>query len=205
MSKRTVLTALFAFGLGALAALLWRPPVQAPQPVAPQAPAASAPAPPDRAPARTAGPPQPAREPTAEPEPAREPEEPPGEEERPARVQMRVEQKLAGPLSTVPHELLGAWDEAPGSPRPGAHRTLVALVDPDTPNADLEALVRDIRQRHRDAEVLDVRIYDSQEAATQPGYLDGGALRAQHLVAELKRNDRLEYESVQVRGVAIEP
>jgi hypothetical protein len=91
----------------------------------------------------------------------------------------------------------------PDSTRPGSHRTFVAVVDPSISDSELEGLLRDIRQRHRDAEVLDVRIYDSAQAARRPSYLDGGELRERHLVAEIKRNDRLAFESMKVRGVAV--
>jgi hypothetical protein len=125
---------------------------------------------------------------------------------RAGEVVMPLEAKLAEePLSEVPHQVVGAWDEQPDSARLGSHRTFVAVVDPSISNSELEAFLRDIRQKHRDAEVLDVRVYDSAEAARRPSYLDGGEMRQRHLVAEIKRNDRLAFESIEIRGVPVAP
>jgi hypothetical protein len=114
---------------------------------------------------------------------------------------LRIEPKLAAePLSVVPHQLFGAWDDKPDSPTVGAHRVFVAVVDPAISDADLRALVRDIRDRERDAEVLDVRIYDSPDAAGRPSWESQSKL-----VAEVKRNDRLGYDAVKIRGVLVQP
>lgn len=121
-------------------------------------------------------------------------------------IVMPIARKLAPePLSAVSHELVGAWDEAPDSEQPGAHRTIVAVVDPDMASKDLEQLVWDIRSRHQAAEVLDIRVYDSADAASRPSTLDGGAERAGHLVADVKRNDRLGFDRITVRGRVVGP
>jgi hypothetical protein len=122
------------------------------------------------------------------------------------RLEMRIAEKLAPePLSEVPHALVGAWDDLPDSDQPGAHRTIVAVVDAEMSSNDLERFVRDIRDRHIDAEILDIRVYDSEAAATRSGYRDGGAERATHLVADVKRNDRLDYDQIKVRGEILAP
>jgi hypothetical protein len=121
-------------------------------------------------------------------------------------IRMPLEPKLAGePLSEIPHELVGAWDDAPGAAEVGVHRTFIVLVDPSISTSQLEALARDVHARHQGAEVLDVRIYDSAVAATRPAREDGGELRRRHLVGEIKRNDRLGYEEIRIRGVAVRP
>lgn len=135
--------------------------------------------------------------------PAAEPAEAPPTGAAPT-VRMPVAAKLtARPLSEVEHELVGAWDDDPESADPGVHRTFVAIVDPELSTRELETLVRDIADRHRGAEVLDVRIYDSPVAAQTPPNLDGGRARLQHLVARIVRNDRLGYDQITVRGQPI--
>jgi len=122
------------------------------------------------------------------------------------RIAMTVSEKLAPePLSDVPHALIGAWDEAPDAVEPGTHRTIVAVVEPSTSESELEQLIRDIRRQHAGAEILDVRVYDSAEAATTGSAHDGGALRAAHLVADVKRNDRLDFDQSKVHGRIVEP
>jgi len=121
-------------------------------------------------------------------------------------ISMPIAAKLAPePMSAVPHELIGAWDDRPDSERPGAHRAIVAVVEPNISDTDLEQLVWDIRERHAGAEILDVRVYDSADAAKRSSALDGGAERARHLVAGVKRNDRLGYDEVTVRGRVVGP
>jgi hypothetical protein len=179
-----------AVALALLALLVWaRWP--APEPV-PEPPAAAAPAAEPAAPTAVA-PPSPA-EPAAAPVP-----------EAPAAavpvVQLRREPKLAKePLSDVEHELVGAWDDRGSAPELGAHRVLVAVVSPTATNAEIERLLRDARARHRDAEVLDVRVYDSGKAAAEAGWVG-----ERKLVGELKRNDRLHYDAMTVRGKTVEP
>jgi hypothetical protein len=121
-------------------------------------------------------------------------------------ISMPIAEKLAPDrLTEVPHELIGAWDDAPGSSRPGAHRTIVAVVEGSMPSRDLEQLVWDIRDYHRAAEVLDVRVYDSAEAATRSSARDGGLDRESHLVADVKRNDRLGFDQITVYGRVVGP
>jgi hypothetical protein len=109
------------------------------------------------------------------------------------------EKLLREPLSEVPHRVLGAWDERPESPEPGIHRGFTIVVDPSISTGELEVLVRDIRERHRDASVLDVRVFDSEEAVTYD-HTGGGFLAGDHLVADVKRNDRIGLDSVKIRG-----
>lgn len=133
------------------------------------------------------------------------PEAPPEPEPAPAGgapvATLRREPKLAAePLSEVEHELVGAWDDRGSAPELGAHRVLVAVVSPAASDAEIEKLLRDARARHRDAEILDVRVYDSGVAAAQAGWLG-----KRKLVGEVKRNDRLGYDALMVRGRALVP
>jgi hypothetical protein len=124
----------------------------------------------------------------------------------PARVDFPRLGKLAGePLSELPHEVIGAWDESPDSPDPGRRRAFVVVVDPATSDAQLAALARDIRRSEIDAPMLSVRIYDSEDDARVPGVTDGGARGFAHLVAEVKRNDAAGLDVIRVRGKKIEP
>jgi len=114
--------------------------------------------------------------------------------------------KLASrPLSSEPHQVLGAWDEDENVPEPGQRRAFVLTVSPGQSDASLEALARDVRERNLDALVLDVRIYDDAGAALAPRMLDSGQTSRQHLVAEVKRNPAASLDSIRVRGRAVEP
>jgi hypothetical protein len=200
MTKPTAIIAAIILGVAALALWWSAHPPETPEPSQHQA----AQAPPAE---ETSAPPLVPEIAAPEPLPRakEEPASPLEQEPQPGEVSMPIQAKLvAEPLSEVPHEVIGAWDEQPDSPRPGSHRTFVAVVNPGISDSELEALLRDIRQRNRGAEVLDVRVYDSAEAARRPSYLDGGALRQRHLVAEIKRNDRLSFESIEIRGAALE-
>jgi hypothetical protein len=116
----------------------------------------------------------------------------------------RLEKLVSEPLSQVPHRVLGAWDEDHASSTPGIRRAFVMLVEPGISNAELEALARDIRLQHGDAVILDVRVYDSERAAVQSQAIDGGALAFQHLVAEVKKNDRIPLDVIRVHGKRID-
>jgi hypothetical protein len=177
-----------------LALVVWalrpspEPPAEPRAATAPAAPKAAAPP----APAEAAQAPAPA--PAAS-------EAPPAPSSEAPVAQLRREPKLAAePLSDVAHELVGAWDDRGSAPELGAHRVLVAVVSPSASDAEIERLLRDARARHRDAEVLDVRVYDSAEAATRAGWVG-----AHQLVGEVKRNDRLRYDQMTVRGRAVTP
>jgi hypothetical protein len=131
----------------------------------------------------------------------------PGEEPEtfPAVVEYpRLEKLASKPVSPVPHRVLGAWDEDHASSKPGQRRAFVMLVEPGISDAQLEALARDVRLQNADAVILDVRVYDSERAATQSRTIDGGALAFQHLVAEVKKNDRIPLDVIRVRGKRID-
>ena len=108
------------------------------------------------------------------------------------------------PLSTVPHRVLKGWGAGSDAKVPGVVGVYV-IVDPRISTRDLEFLARDIREYHRDADALTVRIVDSEEAATYDRHIDGGALLQRHLVATVHRNARLGVDEIQVRGVSVEP
>jgi hypothetical protein len=108
-------------------------------------------------------------------------------------------------LSREPHRVLGAWDEDAESTSAGARRAFVLLVAPDISSASLETLARDVRARNLDAETLDVRIYDDEDAAHVPRSLDGGAAARAHLVAEVKKSRALGMDVLRVRGEELRP
>jgi hypothetical protein len=107
------------------------------------------------------------------------------------------------PLSEVPHQVLSAWGGVPEAK--GGTVGLVAVVDPHLPTADLERLVRDIREDYAGAAVVSVRIFDSEEAATYPQHLEGSTLARRHLVADLTRNAALDLDTIRIRGILIDP
>ncbi len=106
----------------------------------------------------------------------------------------------ARPLSTVPHQVLKGW----GADR-GAGVGLYVIVAPSLPTADLERLARDIRKYHGDADSLNVRILDSERAATYDRHLDGGELLQLHLVTTVRRNGRFGVDKIEVRGLLVDP
>lgn len=125
-------------------------------------------------------------------------------ESLPARIDYARLEKIAAE-SPIPHRTVGAWDEAPGSASPGARRALVVVVDPTISDADLEALARDLRAQHTDARILNVRIFDSEDGARRAGWVDGGALAHEHLVAQVSIHSALGLDAIRVRGRRIEP
>lgn len=128
------------------------------------------------------------------------------DEPRSADIEYPVAPKYAGErFSEVPHEVIGAWDESPETTSPGRRRGIVIVVDPKISDSELETLVRDVAARHSDAEILNVKVFDSARAAATPSSVDGGALAFEHLVAEVKRNDRVPSELLRVRGRALSP
>jgi len=112
----------------------------------------------------------------------------------------RAEKLTARPLSAIPHRVVGAWDDAPDSPELGSRRAFILVVDPALDDRDLADLARDVRDSHRDAEWLTLRIFDDAAAATRPSWTDGGESKAAHLVAELRRNTAGPGEHLTIRG-----
>jgi hypothetical protein len=108
----------------------------------------------------------------------------------------------AVPLSPVAHRVLSSWGGASGIPGP---RELQLLVEPGLGTHELERLVRDAIASLEEADVLTIRIYDSEEAVRYDRHSDGGALAERHLVASMSRHRRLGVESLRVRGVELDP
>jgi hypothetical protein len=122
----------------------------------------------------------------------------------PTSIDYPLQEKYAGARwSDVPHRLLAAHDEAGETGAEGARRLFIAVVEPGLPDAELARLVRDLRARHRDAEMLRIRVFDSAIAAKTPSWSDAGASRDAHLVADLLRER--ERERMLVRGREVEP
>lgn len=117
----------------------------------------------------------------------------------------RFEKYAGASFSAVPHRLVAAWDDRPDDAAFGPRRMFIAVVDPSIDDASLETLLRDMRDRHRDAEILGVRVFDSLEAARRPSWTDQGRSRDAHLVAELRRDAVHGRETLRVRGREIEP
>ena len=90
------------------------------------------------------------------------------------------------PRSDVPHELIAAYDESPGTTR-GKRRMFILGVAPNTDRQALDRLVEHLRTQHLDASALRIRIYDSKVAATHPA--QAGVSKDPHLVASYSRDD----------------
>jgi hypothetical protein len=204
-SARTAFVSGVIAGLGS-AALVWFGATrwqQAHAPVPPPVQVVStftrdAPAPEPLASAAAEARPAPVTPPVAAPEP-------PPKGQRYAAEYPVFEKLVDRPLSSEPHQLLGAWDEDEHSATPGARRAYVLAVSPDQSDASLEALARDVRARNLDALVLDVRIYDDAGAAIGPRVMDSGASARQHLVAVVQRNPAASLDAIRVRGRALDP
>jgi hypothetical protein len=107
------------------------------------------------------------------------------------------------PLSRSPHEVARAWGG-----RPGASTGPVGLhvvVSPNLRTSALEQLVRDLRGHYADADIFSAFIYDSEEAARYDRRTDGGALAKRHLVARVVRDPALGEDTIEIRGMPIEP
>ena len=164
-----------AAGIGGALYFRMSDPSPAPPPEAPPPPVASVP-----------------REPAA-PEPAVLPDDPSEREaairatRQPSERRYPIEPQYAeGVRSDVPHEWVAAYDEAPEGTR-GARRLFILAVAPDTPAADLERLVADLRTEHLDATALRIQVYDSKAAATHP--MQAGTETDPHLVASYARDE----------------
>lgn len=116
----------------------------------------------------------------------------------------RLDKLTAEPLSELPHDVVGAWDEDRESGTPGRRRAFVLVVEPTLSDADLLALLRDVRARHGDSPMLNVRVYDDPAAARATGIADDGAFRWKHLVGELQVNRARDLELIRVRKVRID-
>lgn len=108
------------------------------------------------------------------------------------------------PLSSVPHAVVRGWGARPAADRRGVVG-LYVVVDPNLPTSQLEQLARDIRDHHEEAQTLSARIVDSEEAATYDWHIDAREYLHRHLVATVRRNVDLEVDSIEIRGVALEP
>ena len=86
------------------------------------------------------------------------------------------------------------------SDEPGRRRAFVLVVEVNITDTDLESFVCDVLDRHRDAPMLDVQVYDSKTAAIQPRALDGGKLAFEHLVASIRINSAIPSEIIRIRG-----
>lgn len=103
------------------------------------------------------------------------------------------------PMSDVPHRVVRAWGASGGTRSPG-HVGAFVVVDPSIDDASLRKLARDIRDYHRNADAVGIRIVDSEEAATYDRHVDGGELLQAHVVGRVQRNDALGTENSEVRG-----
>lgn len=122
----------------------------------------------------------------------------------PTRIQYPLQEKYRDQVwSDVPHELVAAHDGLEEQEGEGARRLFIALVEPGLSDEQIERLVRDFRARHREAEVLRIRVFDDREAAGRPSWTDGGAALREHLVADLYREPG--RERFVVRGREVNP
>jgi hypothetical protein len=177
-------------------ALWWLAPdllVRAPSP----APNAAAPAV-LAAPARPAEPP--ARVPAQPAEPvAPEPAVPPA----PRTGDLAIYDRK--PMSTVPHQVARAWGLSAAEPSQRGRVGAALVVDPGITDAELMQLGRDLLAYHRDAKIVAIRIYDSEDAAGYDRETDGGALADQHLVGRVVNDPVRGLRGMFVRGKWIEP
>jgi hypothetical protein len=108
------------------------------------------------------------------------------------------------PMSAVPHQVARAWGLT-GDPQQLGLVGAFVVVKPGISNEELAKLCRDIQAYHRNAKVLGVRVFDSEEAANYDRSTDGGGLAAQHLVARVGRDASLGVDTCVVRGEVVKP
>jgi len=111
----------------------------------------------------------------------------------PSEVRYPIEAQYRGPaLSSVPHQLVAAYDEAPVSST-GRRRRFILAVPPDSQSTAIDQLVQDLRARHLDADALHIQIFDSKVAASHPA--QAGVSKDPHLVASYSRvGTKVSYE-----------
>ena len=106
----------------------------------------------------------------------------------PSELRYPIEAQYAdAPRSDVPHQLIAAYDQSPGTTR-GTRRLFILAVPPDTTTEALERLVTDLRTHHLDATALRIRVYDSVAAARFPA--QAGVSTDPHLIASYSRDDK---------------
>ncbi|MGH0028164.1 MAG: hypothetical protein ACQGVC_00105 [Myxococcota bacterium] len=122
----------------------------------------------------------------------------------PTTVDYPLEEKYRGQSwSSVDYELVAAHDGTPEAEGEGPRRLFIAVVEPGLSDERVERLVRDIRARHRGAETLRIRVFDSKQAALTPSWTDAGDARKQHLVADFLREPG--RERMLIRGREVQP
>lgn len=127
-----------------------------------------------------------------------------GDEDRAARVgEIDLRDWLnQNPLGRTPHRVVAASGGRPGATGVVSLRVVVG-ASLGTPA--LEGLARDLRAGYGDAKVFSALLFDSEEAATYDRHEDGGALAARHLVVRVVRDVALGVDTLQIRGVTIDP
>ncbi len=108
------------------------------------------------------------------------------------------------PASSIPHKVVRSWGAEGGGSRVPGVVGMYVVVSPHISSEDLLKLSQDLLNHHRGAAVLNVRILDAAEAATYDKHADGGALTMQHVVAEVRRHEQSELESIHIRGVPVD-
>jgi hypothetical protein len=107
------------------------------------------------------------------------------------------------PMSAVPHRVSRAWGL---SDDPGQRKLIGAylIVEPGISDAELMKLGRDLIDYHRDAKILAVRVYDSEQAASYDRETDGGKLADDHLVARIVNDSVRKQRGMYIRGRWVE-
>jgi hypothetical protein len=107
------------------------------------------------------------------------------------------------PMSEVPHQVSRAWGL---SDDPGQRKLIGAylIVDSGISDAELMKLGRDLIDYHRDAKILAVRVYDSEQAASYDRERDGGKLADDHLVARIVNDSVRKQRGMYIRGKWVE-
>jgi hypothetical protein len=108
------------------------------------------------------------------------------------------------PMSATPHRVLRGWGASDDPSNLGLVGAYV-IVDPGMSDQQLIQLCRDVREYHRDAKALSVRILDSEDAATYDRHVDGGAYKDQHQVATVTRDPKHDVDEIRVRGEIVKP
>jgi len=107
------------------------------------------------------------------------------------------------PMSRVSHRVARSWGRDTEG-RPKGALGLTVIVDPSISNAEIFLLAEDIIDANSDAEIMNVQIFDSEEAASPEAHSAHDPLIRDHMVGQVFVNGRSGIRKVKVRGEVVD-
>lgn len=110
---------------------------------------------------------------------------------------------FAQPLSEVPHRIHRAWGRDEQGRSKGAIGYSI-IVDPSISNAELARLTKDVIAANEDAEIMNVLIYDDEEATSLERHMAHDSFIRDHTVGVVWVNKRMDLRKARVRGELVD-